>query len=163
MTVRIPVPEPGAVQAGAPAASTYVAAGGAAAGDLNLNGMDVLVVEDNNDASELISLVLADRGALVRVAVDFESAVNAVRKAWPDVLVSDVGLPGRDGYELMREIRRMAPAGKPPLPAIALTAFARPEDRETALQAGFDAHLGKPLDPQALVAEITRLSQPRAN
>jgi PAS domain S-box-containing protein len=123
----------------------------------NLRGLDVLVVEDNADASEILRVVLGDRGAQVRLAVDFESAVDAARVSWPDVLVSDIGLAGRDGYELIHQIRRMTPAGRPALPAIALTAFARPEDKDKALKAGFDAHLGKPLKPHELLFEIGKL------
>jgi len=123
-----------------------------------IHGLDVLVVEDNSDASEMLSVVLADRGARVRLAVDYDTGVQAARQAWPDVLVSDVGLPGRDGYELIRQIRLMAPPGSDRrLPAIALTAFSRPEDKAKALEAGFDAHLGKPLNPHELVAAIHRL------
>ena len=123
-----------------------------------IHGLDVLVVEDNSDASEMLSVVLADRGARVRLAVDYDTGLQAARQAWPDVLVSDVGLPGRDGYELIRQIRLMAPPGVDRrLPAIALTAFSRPEDKVKALESGFDAHLGKPLNPHELVAAIHRL------
>jgi PAS domain S-box-containing protein len=123
-----------------------------------IHGLDVLVVEDNSDASEMLSVVLADRGARVRLAVDYDTGVEAAKQAWPDVLVSDVGLPGRDGYELIRQIRLMAPPGiDRRLPAIALTAFSRLEDKAKALEAGFDAHLGKPLNPHELVSAIFKL------
>lgn len=94
--------------------------------------------------------------------MDFDSAVQALRERWPDVVVSDIGLPGRDGYELARALRDMpVPEGlKPPI-AIALTAFSRPQDANKALEAGFDAHLGKPLQPHALMATIARLMAAR--
>lgn len=122
-----------------------------------LRHLDILVVEDDADAREMLTLVLADRGAAVRTAGDHDSALAAARERLPDVLVSDIGLPGRDGYELIRGVRALEPAGQPRtqrLAAIALTAFARSEDRERALNAGFDDHLPKPLKPHALVTAI---------
>ncbi len=121
-----------------------------------LDGLDILVVEDDAGAAEMLSVVLTDRGASVRSACDFDSALDAVGHAWPDVLISDIGLPGHDGYDLIRHIRAASPpAGAVRrLPAVALTAFARSEDREKALQAGFDAHLAKPLKPHVLVATV---------
>jgi CheY-like chemotaxis protein len=127
-----------------------------------LKGVDVLVVDDDPDACEMLSMVLGDRGANVRIARDYESALQALRQAWPDVLVSDIGLPGRDGYELMRRVRQSTPAGKPRLPAIALTAFTRAEDEASAFEAGFDAHFPKPLRPHALISAIARMLRPGA-
>lgn len=117
-----------------------------------LEGKDILVVEDNADTSEMLGIVLADEGAQVRSVSTYESALEAIQAQWPDLLVSDIGLPGRDGYQLMAAIReREAAAGRSPLRAIALTAFARPQDKERALSAGFNAHLGKPLQPHLLL------------
>ena len=122
-----------------------------------LQGMDVLLVEDDREATEMMMLVLSERGARVRTAVDYEAALGALREAWPDVLVSDIGLPGRDGYELVRRVREMEGAlGGGHLPAIALTAFARPEDLRKTLDAGFDLHLAKPLRPHLLLDAIVR-------
>jgi CheY-like chemotaxis protein len=163
MRVEMPVSQAGARPPGDVSAPAPLnAASDAPSAVETLRGLDVLVVEDNPDASEMLGVVLRDRGARVRLAIDFDSAIRASRNVWPDVLVSDIGLPGRDGYELIRELRRMAPTGRPALPAIALTAFARPEDRTKALAAGFDEHLGKPLDPHALVVAIGKLVQPSA-
>ncbi|MGJ7506523.1 response regulator [Variovorax sp. GT1P44] len=123
-----------------------------------LAGVDVLVVEDSADASEMLNVVLADAGARVRMATDYVGAVQAAAERWPDVLVSDVGLPGRDGYELVRELRGTAEASDGQrLRAIALTAFSRDQDRVRALAAGFDMHLGKPLQPHRLIAAIVQL------
>lgn len=125
------------------------------ASDRPLEGLDILVVEDDDEATEMLNMVLTDRGASVRTASDCESALRAINAAWPDVLVSDIGLPRRDGYELIREVRaRQIPQGLRPIRAIALTAFGRPHDRELALTAGFNEHLAKPLDAQALVSSI---------
>ncbi|MBB1598932.1 response regulator [Variovorax sp. UMC13] len=127
-------------------------------GDHPLAGVDVLIVEDNTEASEMLEMMLADAGAQVRVAVDFDSALEAARQRWPFVLVSDIGLPGRDGYELMRTLRELTSAfDRPRILAVALTAFSRPQDRERALEAGFDLHLGKPVQPHVLLAGIDRL------
>jgi CheY-like chemotaxis protein len=103
-------------------------------------------------------VVLADRGAKVRLATNVETALLRMDEAWPDVLLSDIGLPRRDGYELIREVRALPPPkDKPRLPAIALTAFARAEDRAKAIDAGFDDHVPKPLNPHALVLAIRAL------
>jgi PAS domain S-box-containing protein len=128
-----------------------------------LQGVDVLLVEDDPEATEILSMVLAERGARVRVAGDYDAALDAIARAWPDVLVSDIGLPGCDGYELVRQVRELE--GKrlgPRLPVIALTAFARPQDRQKTLDAGFDLHLAKPLKPHVLLEAIARYRRPAA-
>lgn len=123
-----------------------------------LRGLDILTVEDHPDASEMLAVVLSDGGARPRQAADFDAAMRALQERWPDVVVSDIGLPGRDGYELARTLRSMpVPPGRRPPIAIALTAFSRPQDANKALEAGFDAHLGKPLQPHALMTTIARL------
>ncbi|MFM9924361.1 response regulator [Variovorax sp. H27-G14] len=128
----------------------------AAHADRVLAGLDVLVVEDNADASEIMTVVLADAGATVRLGTDVESALALFEHKWPDVLISDIGLPGRDGYDLIREVRQREQAlGKPRLFSVAHTAFTRPQDHAKATEAGFDAHLGKPLQPHALLALIS--------
>jgi CheY-like chemotaxis protein len=125
------------------------------AGAWPLDGLDVLVVEDDADASEMLQVILSDRGAQVRMAVDYDSALAALRTRWPDLLVSDIGLPVRDGYELIRAVRKLSPPpGMNRLGAVALTAFARPQDRDRALQAGFDDHVSKPLNAHALVSAM---------
>lgn len=122
-----------------------------------LHGVDVLLVEDDREATEMMTLVLSERGARVRNAKDFDAAVQALQQAWPDVVVSDIGLPGRDGYELVRRVREIEGEREVPhLPVIALTAFARPEDKRKALAAGFDLHLSKPLRPHLLLDAIVR-------
>ena len=133
----------------------------ATATDCVLAGLDILVVEDNADASEIITVVLTDAGATVRLGADCESALRLFDQKWPDVLLSDIGLPGRDGYDLIREVRQREQAlGKPRLFAVAHTAFTRPQDHAKATEAGFDAHLGKPLQPHALLALIFGSANP---
>lgn len=122
-----------------------------------LQGMQVLLVEDDREATEMMTLVLSERGARVRSAKDYDEALRALQAHWPDVVVSDIGLPGRDGYELVRRLREIeSERNAPHLPVIALTAFARLEDKRKTLDAGFDLHLSKPLRPHLLLDAIVR-------
>ena len=126
--------------------------------DRALEGLDVLIVEDNADASEMLTVVLSDAGANVRLAPHYDAAMAAVHAHRPHVLISDIGLPGRDGYDLIRAVRAMGvSATQPRLVAVAFTAFSRPEDKVRALEAGFDAHLGKPLQPHLLMTMVAQL------
>jgi PAS domain S-box-containing protein len=126
--------------------------------EADIRGVRVLVVEDDLQALEMLSMILRDRGARVTVARDYASAMHAAAQEALDVLVSDIGLPDRDGYDLIRELRRQeGRAGGRPLHAIALTAFGRPEDQAMALASGFDAHIAKPLRPYDLIAAIGRM------
>lgn len=129
-------------------------------GTADLQGVQVLVVEDDAESREMLLLILRDHGAVVRGAADHAEAVQAWAQARPQVLVSDIGLPGRDGYDLIRDLRATEGPAAPRVPAIALTAFARPKDRANALQAGYDAHVAKPLQPAELINTIARLVQP---
>ena len=103
-------------------------------------------------------MILRDRGARVVKASDYTQALQGLDQAHPDVLISDIGLPGLDGYALIEEIRRRESSGTRRLPAIALTAFARRQDREAALTAGFDAHCAKPFPPNELVATVLKVN-----
>ncbi len=123
-----------------------------------LDGLEIVVVDDDSDASGMLQIILSDRGARVRVASGVDEALRLFESAWPDVLVSDIGMPGRDGYDLIREVRQkqsaLDAATRPRLAAIALTSFSRPQDRAQALAAGFDQHCAKPLRPLNLVQQI---------
>jgi len=116
------------------------------------------VVDDEEDARDLIRKLLQDAGARVDVAASAEAALGLLQGASYDVLISDIGMPGEDGYALMRRLRALGAidAGQPP--ALALTAYAAPEDRQRALDAGFEVHLVKPVDPAALLASVARLA-----
>jgi CheY-like chemotaxis protein len=107
----------------------------------------VLVVEDHGDARDLIVAVLEEAGARVVSASTARDAMTALRETRPDVLVTDLGLPGEDGYALLAEFRKICPD----VPAIALTAYARASDRDRALAAGFQRHSVKPVDPKQFV------------
>lgn len=130
--------------------------------EADIQGMKVLVVEDDAQALDMLSMILRDRGAQVSTAADFESALHAWTVHAPAVLVSDIGLPGKDGYDLIRAIRRHERDNRTlaPVMAIAVTAFGRNEDKDIALAAGFDAHLSKPLKPYKLIAAIASLAAP---
>jgi len=125
----------------------------------SLQGVRVLVVDDEPDARDLARRVLEERGADVVAAGSAPEALAAVRVHRPDVLVSDLRMPGMDGYTLIRQIRSASDAED--LPAVALTSFARPEDRQRAAQAGYQTHVAKPLEPGELVTAVARLSHRR--
>jgi CheY-like chemotaxis protein len=118
-----------------------------------LDGLRVLVVDDEADARDLIARILADQGAIVATASTGEDALASVATSAPDVLVCDIGMPGMDGYQLMRSIRGSEPPGRR-LPALALTAFARAEDRKRAMLAGYQTHVAKPFDLAELVLVV---------
>jgi CheY-like chemotaxis protein len=161
-TMRVDLPVEGGAEAPAEFGDTAGGPLDLGAGEAPpLQGMDVLLVEDDPEATQMMTVVLSDRGAAVRTAHDYDSALRALRASWPDVLVSDIGLPGHDGYELARRVRELQrEAQRPHLPIIALTAFARPADRQKTLAAGFDLHLVKPLRPHVLLEAIGRLRGP---
>ena len=123
-----------------------------------LAGLRILLVDDDRDGLAALEIVLADRGARVEIATDVDSALRRIADFAPDVLLSDVGMPGRDGYALMRELRRTEAGGRR-VPAIALTAFSRKQDVDQALAAGFDAHCAKPLRPLELLRLIARVAR----
>jgi PAS domain S-box-containing protein len=123
-----------------------------------LRRLRALVVEDDPDARALIVRILSDAGAQVSDAPNAEAAMSQIRVATPDVLVSDIGMAQLDGYQLMRQLRSSGyDADK--LPAIALTAFSRTQDRADALAAGFQAHLPKPVKAEALVSAVATLTK----
>jgi len=124
-----------------------------------LAGLRVLVVDDERDTCEVLEAVLRRGGAEVRACQSAAAALAALDGWWPDVLVCDIGMPGEDGYALMRKIRtRGTPPGRP-LAAVALTAYAGFEDRQQALAAGFQRHVPKPFDTEELVATVASLGR----
>jgi signal transduction histidine kinase/CheY-like chemotaxis protein len=120
----------------------------------DLSGIKILVVDDEPDARDLLRRVLSDCEAEVITAASAAEALVLVAERRPDVLVSDIGMPDTDGYELLRRVRLLGAARGGRLPAIALTAFARSEDRTRALRAGFLVHVSKPVEPAELVATV---------
>ncbi len=127
-----------------------------------LAGVRALVVDDEADSAEFVATLLAGCGVAVSVARSAAEAFAALRAERPDLLVSDVGMPGEDGYGLIRRVRALPAAEGGRTPALAITAYARAEDRARALRAGFQLHLPKPLDPAELLAAAASLVEWRA-
>ena len=122
-----------------------------------LKGLRVLVVDDEADARELMRIVLRSSGAEVMSAASAAEAFEHVEQWHPDILVSDIGLPDVDGYALIQKLRTLEAERGWSIPALAVTAYARVEDRTRALSSGFQMHVAKPLEPADLVAAITSL------
>ncbi len=123
----------------------------------SLLGTKILVVDDDSDARELLRSILAHNGASVRTAASALDAVKELESRRPDVLVSDIGMPGQDGYELIRKIRALGREAGGQTPAVALTAFTRSDDRRRAIGAGFQIHLSKPIEAAELVTVVASL------
>lgn len=130
--------------------------------ELSLAGAKLLVVDDDRDATGILQIILSDRGAAVVVAHDYDSALRMLGTTEVDAMVCDIGMPGKDGYDLIRELRRKELMTRRHLPAIALTSFTRKHDEEQAIAAGFDAHCGKPLRPLTLIRLLGRVLGPRS-
>ncbi len=123
-----------------------------------LDNVNVLVVDDEQDARELIENVLLQSGARVWTAGTADEGLTIIGAQRPDIIVSDIGMPGKDGYEFIREVRGLGPLAGGRTPAIALTAFARSEDRTRAMIAGYQVHISKPIEPGELVATVASLT-----
>jgi signal transduction histidine kinase/CheY-like chemotaxis protein len=124
-----------------------------------LENLKVLVVDDEADARELVAEVATRCGCVVATAGSTGEALKSVGSFRPDVILSDIGMPGEDGYALVRALRRLAPSAGGRTPAAALTAYARAEDRRQAMRAGFEMHLPKPVEPAELAAAIATLAR----
>jgi CheY-like chemotaxis protein len=123
-----------------------------------LQGLRVVLVEDDDDGRELVSLILRNAGASVESVASAAAGFDAICHNRPQMLVSDIGMPDEDGYTLMRRVRALESCEGGDVPAIALSAFTRPEDRMQALRAGFTMHLGKPIHPIDLVSAMAQLA-----
>jgi CheY-like chemotaxis protein len=131
----------------------------------DLKGVRVVAVDDEADALGLLRVVLETAGATVSTFASPTAALSRLAAERPDVLIVDLGMPEMDGYDFIRRLRSSADPAVRDVPAAALTAFARAEDRTRALQSGFEMHLAKPVDPGELVASVAtlvrRARQPR--
>jgi signal transduction histidine kinase/CheY-like chemotaxis protein len=128
-----------------------------------LKNLWVLIVDDEADARDMVSFMLQINGARVTTARSAVEAIEVLKNIsefdpYPDVIVSDIGMPNEDGYALMQKIRALSGSPCAKIPAIALTAFNRPEDRQNALDAGFQMHIGKPVEPERLTAAISEVA-----
>ena len=124
-----------------------------------LESLRVLLVEDEPDTLEYLQRLLEEHGAVIFAARSASEAFALFRRERPEMLISDIGLPEMDGYDLMQQIRREHDHDSESIPAIALTAYARSEDRMRALRAGFQAHIAKPAEPAELLATIVSLAR----
>lgn len=123
-----------------------------------LVNLQLLVVDDDDDTREFLIALLEEEGAMVRSASSVAEALAQLESSWPDVLLSDIGMPGADGYELIARVREMEVLRGGMMPAIALTAYARESERQQALEAGFQMHLSKPVEVPQLIAGIANLA-----
>jgi PAS domain S-box-containing protein len=140
----------------------HPAAGPVRESDINdaprLDGVRVLVVDDDADARDLLRRVLDSAGAQANLAASADEALELLRSDLPQVLISDIGMPDTDGYELIRQVRALSEKEGRQTPAIALTAFARSEDRRRAIAAGYQMHLAKPVDSDELLTMVASLA-----
>jgi signal transduction histidine kinase len=150
----LPAVAPPAWPAPSVAAAAAAARGPAAPSAAQLSGVRVLVVDDDTDFLESLQVALEGRGARVMRAPSADAALRAMNEVRPDVVVSDLGMPGEDGYSFIREMRARPPEAGGDVPAVALTAYVADHDRERSLAAGFQMHLGKPMDPGQLAQVI---------
>ncbi|MGJ5672969.1 MAG: response regulator [Nostochopsis sp.] len=132
-------------------------AGDATSSSLPLARLKILVVDDDEDSRFYISTVLEADGASVTTVASAAKALEVLLQLQPDVLVCDIGMPDEDGYTLIRKIRGLKAEKVENVPAIALTAYADSEDRIRALEAGFQTHVAKPVDPDNLVAAVANV------
>jgi len=160
LVVELPLPTDDVRSAQKPAA-VYRRLGSASSRLINLAGRRILVVDDEADARDLLAEILGQAGADVIVVGSADEALEMLRRWRPDVLVSDIGMPGDDGYVLIRKVRALGPEEGSQVRALALTAYARSEDRALALEAGFHTHIAKPVDPLELTALIAGLAPER--
>jgi signal transduction histidine kinase len=154
-TVRFPLLGTRDVVTRGVAAAGPAAAGATPAAPTRLAGVEVLAVDDDQDARELLATSLRQAGATVRTAASVSEAMTLAAASPPHVVVTDIAMPQASGYDLVRQMREHEQLAS--MPAVAVTAYSRAEDRARALALGFDAHVGKPFSPQALVAVVAGL------
>ncbi|MEH1865804.1 MAG: ATP-binding protein [Nostoc sp.] len=124
---------------------------------LALDGLQILLVDDNADTRELIAFVLEESGAQVTSVSSVSEALEGLMRLRPNILISDIGMPDEDGYSLIRHVRKQEALRGEKILAVALTAYARDEERNLALEAGFEVHLSKPIEPDKLVRVVANL------
>lgn len=125
-----------------------------------LKGVRILIVEDNEDSRDMLTVLFSQMNAEITGVPSVDQAIEELKERKYDVLISDIGMPDRDGYDLIRNIRSLPPEKGGSIPAIALTGYASLQDRELALEAGFQAHCSKPLDIEELINTLSEILQP---
>jgi PAS domain S-box-containing protein len=129
---------------------------------LSLKGLRLLIVDDETDTRELLALVLRNEGAIVTTAASAAEALALLETNSPDILICDIAMPGENGYLLLEKFRAIEQSsGRPSVPAVALTAYAREEDRDAAFEGGFDMHLAKPIDSEKLISALLTVASKR--
>ena len=157
-TIALPIAHIGSDEHNRAHKSKAGAAGDAGTPELpRLNNVRILVVDDEPDGRDLIARILQERGAKPQAAESGAHALRLLSEQTFDLILSDIGMASMDGFDLIRRVRALDEKRESPLPAIAITAYARPEDRQRSLLAGFHMHLSKPIDPRELVASIAGL------
>ena len=156
-TIRLPLPS-GELRPEALGSTAAAFVKEAQSQSLSLEGLRILLVEDETDALDLITVELAQHGAEVTGVSSVDEALEAFDKSHFDLLISDIGMPVKDGYDLIREIRRREQGQDSRLPAVALTAYARVQDRMRAILAGFSTHIPKPVEANELVTVVASLA-----
>jgi len=124
-----------------------------------LSGVNVLLVDDDSDTLTLMTTALTRRQANVTAVTSAGEAIQAIARRRPDVLVSDIAMPGEDGYGLIEKIRLLENGASDIIPAVAITAYAKEEDRERALSAGFQIYLAKPVELTELISVVARAAR----
>jgi CheY-like chemotaxis protein len=143
---------------GAPDLAAIRSAGARGDALVSLEGARVLVVDDDDAGRDVVAAHLEARDAKVIGAASADEALAILEREQFDVMLVDIAMPGSDGYELIRTVRGMSPAACATIPAAALTAFARAEDRRKSLESGFQMHLTKPVEPSTLVEAVAALT-----
>jgi CheY-like chemotaxis protein len=160
-TVSLPLQAPASADTSPP--TTPPRAGSAPLEASRLDDVHVLVLDDEEDMRDLIAMILEHAGARVTRAASVQAALRAIAQDCPDVVVSDLAMPGEDGYAFVKQVRATASRRTRELPLVAMTAYARAEDRHRVLRAGFQRHVAKPIEPLELVealAEIAKQAPP---
>lgn len=131
---------------------------------VKLDGVKILIVDDDFDACEMLSFALSRCGAHTKTSLSVTDAITSIEKWFPDILLTDINMPGEDGYTLINKLKTLQAEKVSDIPIIALSALARPEDIEQSMSAGFHLHLAKPVEIQELTEAISKLTQrPKAN
>jgi CheY-like chemotaxis protein/anti-sigma regulatory factor (Ser/Thr protein kinase) len=123
------------------------------------HGISILLVEDNEDSREMLSVLFAQFNLQITAVASVPEAIKAIEQVKPDILISDIGMPDEDGYDLIRKVRHLPPEKGGLIPAIALTGYASLQDRDLALKAGYQEHLSKPLDIDKLLELVKNLAE----
>jgi CheY-like chemotaxis protein len=124
--------------------------------DSRLNGIHVLLVDDDADTLDLLTAALKQQKATVTAVSSAQDAIQAIKNSKPDVVVSDIAMPGEDGYQLIERIRAMEVDGTASIPALAITAYAKHEDREAALSSGYQGYLSKPIELSEFITAVAQ-------